>query len=372
VNPLRFAVVGCGNISRTHAGAIGRLAAGAQGDDARAELVACVDIVPERAARLAAEVGAQALTWDEVLRDPTIDAVTVTTPAATHARLGTEALKAGKHVLVEKPMDVSIDAAAELVSAAQAAGRVLSVVSQHRFDPATEYAVRAVADGGLGEVVHVEATVPWLRSADYYAASPGRGTWSVDGGGALISQAIHTLDVALAVAGPVVRVQAEAATRLHAIEVEDVLVATLRFASGALGTIAASTATAPGLPARLTISGTRGTVAIVGDRVVLDTRLDGVRIDGAPPTEGAASHATSVAGGGTSTVSARSVGELAAADRPDVESPWGASHERQLADLVRAARSGVEPRVTGALGLGALTLVDAIYEAARSGRAVLV
>ncbi|ROR97285.1 putative dehydrogenase [Salana multivorans] len=358
--PVRFAVVGCGNIARTHAAALARLRE--LGD---VELAAFVDVLPERALALGAQHGGPARTWAETLADDAVDAVTICTPSWTHAELALAALAAGKHVVVEKPMDADLEAARRLRDAARASDRVLAVISQHRFDPATEDAARILAEGGLGTLVLVEARVPWWRPQSYYDADPWRGTLAGDGGGALINQAIHTVDLMLALAGPVASVQAIATTRVHRIEVEDVIVASLRFASGALGTLSATTASAPGFPARLSLAGDGGALAIEGDALVLDERADGSRGAVAVPRL----DAVAVAAGGSRSVSGAGAG-AAAGRASGTGLAWGDAHERQLADAVAAIRGGVAPRSGGGEGYAALELVDAIYRAAREGRAI--
>ncbi|WP_163276058.1 Gfo/Idh/MocA family protein [Cellulomonas iranensis] len=350
--PLTFAIVGCGNVARTHARALAGLAA--RGGATAARLVACVDVVGSRARTLADEHGAQARSWGDVLADPAVEAVSVCTPSGGHAALAVQALAAGKHVVVEKPVDVTLAAARDLAAAARRSGRTVAVVSQHRFDDATAHVEHLVATGALGVPVLVDARVPWWRDPAYYAADAWRGTVDGDGGGALVNQAIHTVDLMLATAGPVARVQAAAATRLHDIEVEDVVCATLTFTSGALGTLAASTAVAPGFPARLALHGTAGSVVVEGDRVVVDARLGEVPSPRAEVT----ADALAVAGTGSRTA------------EHEVAGGWGVAHERQLADVVRAVREGRPPRVGVEDGIRALEVVDAVYRSARSGSPV--
>jgi predicted dehydrogenase len=301
--------------------------------------------------------GARALAWAQVLVDPEIDAVTICTPSGTHADLGIAALEAGKHVVVEKPMDADLTQARRLRDAATRTGRTLAVISQHRFDPATRTAAAVVAAGGLGRMTLVEASVPWWRPQSYYDADAWRGTRAGDGGGALINQAIHTVDLMLALAGPVTRVQAVAATLAHDIEVEDVVCATLTFTDGAIGTLSASTAVRPGRPARLALHGDGGVLVIEGDAIVLDERADGGHGAVTPPTV----DALRVAGAGSTAVAPEAARAVA---------QWGRSHAEQLADLVAAIREGRAPEVDAEQGLRALALVDAVYRAARTGVAV--
>ncbi|WP_182111238.1 MULTISPECIES: Gfo/Idh/MocA family protein [unclassified Actinotalea] len=364
---LRFALVGCGVIAPTHARALLDLRG-------HADLVVCSDAVPERARALAAEFGVRAAPYDEVLADPTIDAVTVCTPSGLHAEVGVPALLAGKHVIVEKPMDVSVEACDQLLAAQAVSGAALAVVSQHRFDPASQVVKAAVDDGELGRLVLAEARVPWYRPQAYYDSGEWRGTWAMDGGGALINQGVHTLDVLRWICGPVRTVYAQARTAAHErIEVEDVICATVEFTNGAIGTIMASTAAYPGFAARLGVHGTRGGAVIEGDRLATFVTVDGVRRGG----ESATAHALQVATGGTRAAteavedSARARGaEHTADDTPAPADAWGRAHRDQLLDFVAAAQEGRPPLVDGIEGRHAVELVRAIYHSARTGAPV--
>lgn len=396
---VTFAILGCGTIARTHAQALVSLS-----DDvdptARAQLVACSDVVGERATALAQEVRAScepgaaevaARSWREILQADDIEAVSICTPSGTHAQLGIEALEAGKHVVVEKPMDVTVEAAQRLADAAARCGRTLSVISQHRFDRATSRAAALVAAGELGRLVLVDARVPWWRSQEYYDSQAWRGTVELDGGGALMNQGIHTVDLMLALAGPVSRVDAATAVLAHRIEVEDVVAATVRFASGALGTLAAATAVAPGFPARLALHGDAGSIVIEGDRITVDARRgespepmarpgeDALRVagTGSRAVSTAEQVATGAGGPGAaaaagSTPDPAAPGETAADEPGDPGEPevWGAAHRRQLADVARAVALGREPAVTAADGLRAVELVTAVYRSAATGQGV--
>ena len=349
---MRFALVGCGVIAPTHVRALLDL-------PGRAELVVCSDVVPERAQALAAEFGITAAPYADVLADPTIDAVTVCTPSGSHAEVGVPALLAGKHVIVEKPMDVSVEACDRLLAAQASSGATLAVVSQHRFDAASQVVRSAVAGGDLGRIVLAEARVPWYRTQDYYDSGDWRGTWEGDGGGALINQGVHTLDLLRWIAGPVRSVYALARTAAHErIEVEDVVCATVEFASGAIGTVTASTAVYPGFPARLAVHGTRGGAVIEGDRLATFATVDGESRVG----EAAHTHAVQVATGGTRAAT-RAVDE---AEEP-ADDAWGQAHRAQLLDFVEAAEQGRRPLVDGVEGRNAVELVRAVYDSARTG-----
>lgn len=350
--PVRFAIIGCGTIAPTHAKAIQEIAASGGG----AELIAVCDPVAERALSLAESFGVAKVYTNEaeVLRDPEVDAVCLCTPSGLHMTTAIAAMHAGKHVLSEKPMDVSVAMCDAAIAAEAATGKVLSIVSQHRFDPATR-AVRAAIDAGmLGRIVLANAAVPWYRTQAYYDSGDWRGTWTMDGGGATMNQGIHTVDVLLYLAGDVSTVSAlYSVGAAHArIEVEDVLAASLRFESGALGTLSATTAAYDGFPARIEIFGTEGTAIIEGDRLKELRTRSGVREGG----EDAAPHADMVAKGGT----------MAARAEPE----WGDSHRAQIEDFIRAIRTGMQPAIPGHEGRRPIQLIEAMYRSARSGFAV--
>ncbi len=346
---LRCAIIGCGVIAPTHADALKSL----HSDGAR--LVACADAVPERAEALAAQYGAEAKLFEAVLADPMIDAVHVCVPSGLHAQLGVQALRAGKHVLVEKPMDISLQACDALLAAQEASGRRLAVISQHRFDKASVDVKAALDASLLGLMVYTEAQVPWFRTQDYYDSGDWRGTWALDGGGALMNQGVHTADLLRWLCGPVETVYAQARTLAHTrIETEDVLAATLTFSNGAIGTLTASTALYPGFAVKIGVYGTDGSAIIEGDMLHTLTTKSGISGGG----EAAPAHALQMAGGGT---------KAAASDPAAL---WGGAHEAQIADFLRCCRTGDTPIVDGVEGRKAVALVLAIYESARSGQVV--
>ena len=345
MNPLRFAIVGCGTIASTHAQAIREIA--------DATLVAVCDPLTERATRLADSFSVATVfaSLDTLLANPDIDAVCLCTPSGMHAAQAAAALYAGKHVLTEKPFDVRVDACDTALTAARETGKTLAVVSQHRFDPATETVATAIAAGKLGRIVAANAAVPWYRTQDYYDSGDWRGTWEWDGGGALTNQGVHSVDVLLSLAGAAQSVFAHYSLGAahERIAVEDVLSATVRFESGAVGTVFATTAAYPGFPARIEIYGTGGTAIIEGDRLKELTLLSGERAESELP----AVHAAMVARGGTAAARAEPV--------------WGDSHRAQITDFVRAIRTGTPPRVSGLDGRRAVMFLDAVYRSARAG-----
>jgi UDP-N-acetyl-2-amino-2-deoxyglucuronate dehydrogenase len=336
VSPLRFAIAGTGTAARYHAQAI----AATEG----ALLVAVSRADASRRADAEREFGVPCeASFDDLVRRDDVDGVCVCSPSGPHGPQATAAARAGKHVLVEKPMALTLAEADEAIDAARTAGVVLGVALQRRTEPAYQALQAAIADGALGRAVLATVTVPYLRTPEYFAATPWRATWAIDGGGVLINQAIHLADLLLWMCGDVREVRASAATVARAIEAEDTLTASLQFESGALGSIVATTGAAPGFPHRLEIYGDRGGVQIEADAVV--------RWEADPRRRPPDAAARADAGSGAS---------------PTGLSPDG--HRRLLADFVDAVRTGREPLVSGREGRRSLALVLAVYEAARTGR----
>ena len=355
---LRFAIIGCGVIGPTHAQALKAL----QPEGVR--LAAFADEVPERAEALAAQFGAQAQSFAAILADPAIDAVTLCVPSGLHADLGVRALRAGKHVVVEKPMDVSLAACDRLLEAQRASGKRLAVISQHRFDKASVDVKAALDSGLLGPMVFADARVPWYRTQEYYDSGGWRGTWALDGGGALMNQGVHTADLLRWLCGPVETVYAQARTLAHErVETEDVIAATLTFANGAVGTLSASTALYPGFAVRIAIHGTDGSAIIEGDMLHTLTTKSGTTGGG----EAAQASALQVATGGTKAATEEPVPATGASDPAAI---WGDAHRAQLLDFVHCCRTGAQPVVDGAEGRKAVEVVLAVYESARTGEVV--
>ncbi len=349
--PLRFGLVGCGTIAPTHARALAGLA------DQGARLTTCADIVPEPAAALADEFGLAVKTFDEMLADPEIDVITVCLPSGMHAEYGVRALSAGKHVVSEKPMDITLAACDALRDAQAASGKRLAIISQHRFDSASQVVKNALEAGALGKIVYAEATVPWFRTQGYYDSGDWRGTWALDGGGALMNQGVHVVDLLRWLAGPVETVYAQARTLAHdRIEVEDVLGATLTLQNGAIATLTASTALYPGFAVRVAVYGTEGSAIIEGDMLHTLTTKDGPIHGGGG--EAAKQHALDVATGGTKSAAS------------DPAALWGDSHKAQLANFIHCCRTGEAPLVDGEEGRKAIEVIMAVYESARTNQVV--
>jgi len=340
-----FGIVGAGVIGALHAEAIG-LVPGAR-------LVAITDVVPASAKELAGRYGCAAEPdLDALLARADIDVVSVCVPSGLHAEVGTKAAAAGKHLVIEKPIDVTLEAADRLIAAADAGGVTLTVISQHRFDTGLDELRRLLDSGALGTLLLGEASTKWYRTQGYYDSAQWRGTWAMDGG-SLMNQGVHYVDLLRWCMGPVSEVTAVCATQAHQVEVEDTALAIVRFASGALATIVSSTSVYPGFSQRLEITGTEGTVIVEDGRIVLRALRSG------PPGPGQP--------GG--------LPEQAAAAADAAAQPGGldpASHAAQIADLLEAIDQGRQPSVTPQSARDTLKVVLAVYESARSGRTVVL
>lgn len=329
-------LLGGGNISETHA----RAARAIPG----VEISAVYGSNTEKVHRMCAEFAAQAYSSLEAfLAHRPMDLVAIGSPSGLHAQQGIAAARRGLHVLTEKPIDISVERADQLIEETSKAGVKLGVFFQDRCKPDIVRVKEAVVGGVLGKPILADARVKWYRPPDYYAKSRWRGTFSLDGGGALINQAVHTLDLMQWLFGDVKSVQATCRTALHAIEAEDTLIATLEFTSGALGVLQATTSVFPGYPRRLELSGTEGTLIIEQDRLLsADLRN--------PPA---------------------SLSKNSQADQnPSSSSPVvsdARGHQAVLMDFLEAIQKNTTPRCDGLEGRRSLLLVQAIYAACRTG-----
>jgi UDP-N-acetyl-2-amino-2-deoxyglucuronate dehydrogenase len=358
VEKLRFGILGCGVIGPHHAKAIAGLES--------AELVAVADVVPELAEKLAEDYGCSPHTsLEEMLSGVDLDAICVCTPSGMHAEGAIAALEAGKHVVIEKPVDVTLEAANRLIEVQRATGGRAAVVSQHRFDTATRAVQEALARGEFGRLTSGSADVRWWRSQGYYDSGGWRGTWELDGGGVLINQAIHSIDLLQWLMGQVVEVTAHTGLLAHErIEVEDTAVAILKFVNGALGTIVATTAAYPGLTTRIAVHGDRGSAIIEDDELTYFHSA----------TEGQEGEAYG-AGGGENRAEEiiQRYGEAGSGPGAGAD-PGNLSmvHRDQIQDFVEAVRDGREPLVNLEGGRGPLAIIQGIYESARTGGSVRI
>jgi UDP-N-acetyl-2-amino-2-deoxyglucuronate dehydrogenase len=356
---LRIALVGAGVIGTHHGRVISEL-------KDRLELVAVADIHLERAQQLAAEHGGRAFaSLRDALAEVEVEVVTICTPTGRHGEGAIEALQAGKHVIIEKPAEVTVAKTDEIVAAQRRAGTLVAVISQHRFDPATEVTLEAIRRGELGRLTTGIASIDWWRGQGYYDSGDWRGTWELDGGGALMNQGVHTVDLLLATMGRPVEVFAYTATLAHRrVEVEDVAVGVVRFESGALGVLHATTAAYPGLSARLQVHGDRGSVVIDNDELSF---IHVTRAGSQAEEKSYGSASTSV--NQIAEFSADSAaGALSAGSNPG--SLTTSSHRRQYENFLAAVNGKDELRVGLETNRRSIAVITGVYESARTGRPV--
>jgi UDP-N-acetyl-2-amino-2-deoxyglucuronate dehydrogenase len=283
---------------------------------------------------------------ETILDDASVEAVAIFSPANTHSELTERCAAAGKHVLLEKPIDITTARAEAAVAACRKAGVKLGIVLQHRFKPAGERLASVVASGELGRLVGCSTSIRLWRPQGYYD-EPGRGSFARDGGGVLLSQGIHTLDLMLSIAGPIAEVTGFATTTsVHRMETEDLVCAAARFANGAFGTIDATTAAYPGFLERIELIGENGTASLAGTELLVQFH-DGRRIVIEP--DGSA--------GGTG------------ADPMAYPHDY---HRAVMSDFIDAIQEGRDPRITGDEALKVHRLIDALIETGNTGRPVAV
>ena len=335
--PYRVGLIGTGAIAHKHAQAYKNIGY---------PVTVCYNKTREKGEAFAAQYGARYVdSIAAACAHPEVDFIDLCTFPDVRLEPVKLAADAGKHLQVQKPIATNLAAAREMIDYTRQRGVKLSVVSQHRFDDSVIFLKKAIADGRLGKLLQADAYVKWWRTDEYYAR-PVKGSWAVEGGGAMINQAIHQVDVLLHLLGPVKEVFGmwQLAAR-HKIESEDVVTSMLRYANGAQGVIQASTAFWPGYSERVEIHGTKGTAVITGDKL---TTWDVMEDAGEP-----APLASTVASGAS-----------------DPMAISLAPFERQFADLGRAIETGGAPSIPGEEGYNALELVLATYQSCREGRSV--
>src|SRR6266568_6883132 len=345
---LRFGIIGCGVIGHIHAKAIATLP--------DAQLVAVVDTVLKPTQDLMDEFHVTHYgNLQEMLAREQLDVVDVCTPSGMHGEYACQVMRAGVNVIVEKPMEGSRAAIEEMLRVQQETGVKLAVISQHRFDPDTIKVHDLVEAQAFGRLVLGNALVPWWRSQAYYESGDWRGTWKLDGGGVLMNQSIHSIDLVQWLMGPVKSVIAYTDTLVHRMQTEDVAVAVLRFTNGALGTIAATTGAYPGVTTRIEVFGDRGSAVIENDNLsYLHLARDDREEAGA---YGVAPQASKKAGSGGST--AQNPADLSYR-----------AHALQIADMIRAIRENGTPLVDGYAARRPVEIILGIYESARTHKEV--
>lgn len=357
------AVIGCGIIANTHVAALAEFP--------EFSIVAVVDTILKNATAFADSIASRDqprpavyTSLSDALEDPTVDMVVVATPTGFHIQMGLEVLAANKHLVVEKPLGVDLSRAQEIESAAVSAaqhGIVASVISQNRFEPAMQVVARAVAESRFGRLTSAVASMPWWRSQEYYDSAAWRGTWAMDGGGALMNQGVHTVDLLLWYLSKPESIHADTALLAHdRIAVEDVAVATITFESGALAVIMASTAAYPGLTVRLQLSGSSGTAIIDGDELAYFHSREGTETVG-------------LSGLGRDGNQAENLRVKEPPRKFVVEDPiaYPKGHIRQYQDILGAIREGRAPSVSISDAVLALAAIRAVYVSATLHQAVL-
>ena len=342
--PIGFAIVGTGMIAEFHARAISQIP--------EARLISVFSRQPDKCREFASQLGVKAAgSLDELINDPEVQAVCITTPSGAHAESAVPALLAGKAVLCEKPMDVSLEAVDRIIAASRKGGGLLAGVFQNRLGKGAQRLKEAVLAGRFGKLSLSSAYIKWWRSDAYYTSSNWKGTWKLDGGGALMNQGIHAVDLLQWLVGVPNRLAAFAATRAHpSIETEDTLSATLRFPNGSLGVIEAATSSFPGSDLRIEITGDKGSAALVNDKIVRWDFADSLPGDDAV----LANEEGGKIGGGTADPKAISV----------------EGHRRLIEDLALAIRDKRAPMIPGEEARRAVSIIVACYESARTGKFV--
>jgi UDP-N-acetyl-2-amino-2-deoxyglucuronate dehydrogenase len=343
--PLGFAIVGCGMIARFHVLALA--------DVPGTRVAALVSRTPASAEKLLAETGAARCPihtdLTDALKQADVDAVIITTPSGGHLEPAVAAANAKKHVVVEKPLEITPERCERIIQACDRNGVKLCTIFPSRFGDANMEMKKAVEAGRFGRLTLGETTCKWWRTQQYYDEGGWKGTKALDGGGALMNQAIHNVDLLLWMMGPATHVSGFTAMLAHErIEVEDTAVACLRFANGALGVIQATTSVHPGYPKTIAIHGDRGSAVIEQDDVL--------KWAFTPETPADKSVKERFAG---------KAGASGGAADPKAISHTG--HARQLADFVRAIQTNSQPLVDGREGKRAVELICAIYESAAKG-----
>jgi len=342
---IGFGIAGAGTISHVHATAIQSLE--------NARLVGVYSLSKNKAEAFSLKHNCQVFaTLEEMAGSPDIDIVCICTPSGAHLEPAIRCIEAGKHCIIEKPLEITMKRCDLIIEAAEKAGVKTAVIFPSRFYDDAIQLKKAITDQRFGDLVLGDAYVKWSRSAEYYQSSPYRGTWQFDGGGALMNQGIHSVDLLQWYMGPVESVQSVSGNIRHkTIEVEDTIVSTIKFASGALGTMVCSTAVFPGALKRIELMGTKGTAILEESKLIRwqfqEERSEDGSVVVASPNDDTAQ------GGVSNPADISNVG-----------------HTKQIQDFMDAVVENRKPLIDGIEGRKAVEIVLAIYESARSGRMV--
>ncbi|OGF51134.1 MAG: hypothetical protein A2231_00710 [Candidatus Firestonebacteria bacterium RIFOXYA2_FULL_40_8] len=333
---LGFAIVGCGNILSSHGdGVLGT---------PEAELICVVDTDEPKAKAAAEKYKTKYYTSiKDMLKDPAVDVVTIALPSGLHMNAAIEAMESGKHVISEKPLEITLEKIDKMIAVSKKTKKYLAGIFQSRFMDSSLSIRKAIQDGQLGKMVLGDAYQKWYRSAEYYKSAGWRATWELDGGGALMNQAIHAIDLLMFFMGEVESVTAYAETLVHKIPVEDTAVAILRFKSGALGTIEGTTSVCPGEERRLEVHGTKGTVILTGMEKIL------WKLEGQPVKE---------------------EGNKTEGGVADPKAITKKGHTAQFNAFTKAILAGEVPPVTAEESRKSVELILAIYKSAKERREI--
>jgi UDP-N-acetyl-2-amino-2-deoxyglucuronate dehydrogenase len=331
-------IVGCGSISDTHADSIHHSLHG--------KLVSAYSRTGKNRDRFCLKYGVAGYDdYSAFLQQDELDIVVICTPTGTHLDYGVAAAKAGKHVVIEKPVEINVARGRELIKNCEEHDVKLAVIYQNRFLDQVIEMKQFLENGELGDLFMAKGSVLWYRDQEYYAGSNWRGTFTFDGGGAVINQSIHTIDLLQWLMGGVQSVQGAKGTYTHDIEAEDNAVAVFRYKNGAIGTFEASTSINPPKERKIEIYGTNGTAILEGDRFVIKRSGDEERSTGSEKSAGASSP---LAGLGFE------------------------NHKKQYDNILKAIQDGEAPPVTGQESLQSLAVVEAIYLSAEKGEPVKI
>lgn len=340
---LGYAVVGLG-VGKAHV----KAAAKAQG----ARLVAVCDIIQEKLDAQKSEYPdvKTYLSYEEMLKDKDIDIVSIATPSGMHTKMVIQALRAGKHVLCEKPMDINVERILEIEKVRVETGLKVGGIFQNRFNPIMEPTKQAIEQGRLGKIFTGLFRVNWFRSNEYFLANGGwRGTWEMDGGGSLMNQGVHTVDLMQWLIGEVESVSSNYAILNHNIETEDFTSSVVKFKNGAIVNLISTTCAYPGFGTDIQISGTDGSIHIDGDKLLV-WRIKGERMN-----EEEAEMLEKYGGGGT----------IAAADHTIVR-----GHDFMVQDMIDAVRFNRGPKIAPIEATKAVRIINAVYESAQTGKEI--
>lgn len=343
-----FGIIGCGNIGPVHAAAIQAVSC--------AKLVAVSDVVEANAKRLADKYNVDAYTdYREMIKRQDVQAVCLCVPSGLRAEIAEECAQAGKHILSEKPLEVTTSRIDRIIKATEKAGVLLGCIFQSRFADGSRLIKQAIEQNRFGKLVLGDAYIKWYRSQEYYKSASWRGTWKLDGGGALMNQGIHQIDLLLWFMGPVKRVFAQTQCIAHeGLEVEDLATAVLEFENGAYGVIEGSTAIWPGHPARVEVHGSEGSAVLEDGKIVFWKFSKRKPIDAKVEKE--MNRESELGSGASDPLAALKI----------------EGHRRQIEDFAQAILKGRKPAVDGKEARHAVALIEQIYKSARLGKPIKI